>query len=79
MVTSTKKALKVLNLGIRSFADGLRTQEIVRERIISKCCPPAVQSFSSQRASSSSTTEVENYENVLILMEHRPVYTAGES
>jgi len=73
----SKHLIRVLNLGKRSFDDVLRTQEVLRQRVI------AQNSISHQRSLFPFTNDVrgDGYpgepENFLILVEHWPVYTAG--
>lgn len=71
----SKHLLQVLNLGKRSFADALRTQEMIRQRVIAQAAgqtathvPPEAQHHDYYPGEPS---------DFLLLVEHWPVYTAG--
>jgi len=70
---SSKHLLQVINLGKRSFADALRTQEVIRQRVIAQAA--SAQPVQSQ-------TEQHDYyqgepSDFLLLVEHWPAFTAG--
>ena len=73
---TSRHLLQVINLGKRSFADALRAQEVIRQRVIA-------QASGQQPASSSQTTHNDYYPgepaDFLLLVEHWPTFTAGEN
>lgn len=67
----SRHVLRVINLGKRSHADVAKTQEMLRKRVFDQ-----THSATSASQKSNSSTE-EPIENLLLLVEHWPVYTAG--
>lgn len=72
-----KHLLQVINLGKRSFADALRTQEVIRQRVIAQAAGHCA-------ANKTSESEHQDYypgepADYLLLVEHWPVFTAGKS
>lgn len=72
----SKHLLRVLNLGKRSFADALRTQETLRQRVIAQGSLGAGEV--KQKAPQYGDQYSGEAENFLLFVEHWPVYTAGE-